>query len=93
MNDQRLYIGGELYLRLETVAELYSVRAIWLREACDRGLIGPATPHGAHLCLAALELDRIALLVHMHVTLGLDLSRIAREWSEFSPRVDSQLDR
>ena len=33
--------GDEAYLSLETVAEIYRVRALWLREVAERGLLGP----------------------------------------------------
>ncbi|MCC7012914.1 MAG: hypothetical protein IT454_10160 [Planctomycetes bacterium] len=81
MSSERIYVDGELFLRLETVAEIYRVRVEWLGEACDRGLVAHATPGGSTRCIAAVELDRVATLVRLHLGLGLDLRRIAREWA------------
>ena len=41
MSGATVWRGDEAYLRLETVAELYRVRVVWLREVADRGLLGP----------------------------------------------------
>jgi len=70
-------IEGELYLSLETVAEVYAVEVVWLREVCAAGLLA-ARPHAQHdLCIAAIELDRVARIVRLNVALGLDLDSVA----------------
>jgi len=85
MTNERVYIDGELYLSIELVAELYSVQSVWLREVCERGLIAPTAPHGASVCVAAFQLDRIATIVRLHSSFGLDLRRIATELADLSP--------
>ena len=76
MTGDRLQIDGELYLSLETVAELYEVKVVWLREAYDSGLLGSGVDKGPSVCIEAVQMDRVATLVRMHVTLGLDLDAI-----------------
>jgi hypothetical protein len=72
-----LHVEGELYLRLETVAELYRVRTVWLREAFDQGLLGRGHRAAGGLFIAAVQLDRVATVVKYHVALGLDVDAIA----------------
>lgn len=77
MRKDAIYIEGELYLTLEAVAEVYSVQTAWLRRACSQGLLGPPVHHGSQLCLAAVELDRVARIVRMNTVLGLEFEAIA----------------
>lgn len=70
---------GEAYLRLVTVAELYRVRVVWLREVAERGLLGPLQPSAEGPLIACVQLDRVATLVRLSVHLGLDLPQLARE--------------
>lgn len=79
MSVPAVWRGGEPYLRIETVAELYRVRAVWLREVADAGLLGPLESGDDGPLIACVQLDRVATLVRLSVHLGLDLLQIARE--------------
>lgn len=70
---------GEAYLRLETVAELYRVRVVWLREVAERGLLGPLERSDEGPLIACVQLDRVATLVRLSVHLGVDLHELAHE--------------
>jgi len=76
VSEGRVYIEGELYLTVETVAELYQVRTVWLREVCEIGLLGGVVTE-TRLCIAAVELDRVAAIVRLGQNWGLDLETIA----------------
>lgn len=82
MNAAEIRFEGELYLTLETVAEVYAVKRVWLERACAEGLLGAPREHGGQLCVAAVELDRVARLVRLHAHLGLELEAIAAVWEE-----------
>jgi len=77
MTADRLQVGGELYLSLETVAALYEVQTVWLREAYDSGLLGSGVDRGPTICIAAVQMDRVATIVRLHAVLELDLDAIA----------------
>ena len=77
MTEDKLYIEGELFLKLEVVAELYQVKSVWLREVYDSGLIGRERAPTTELCIAAVEMDRVATIVRLHRVLGLELDAIA----------------
>jgi len=72
-----LVVEGELYLSLEVVAELYQLRRPWLREVFDLGLLGTGVDDGPTVCIAAVQLDRVATIVRLHRVVGLDLAAIA----------------
>jgi len=74
---ERIYVEGELYLSLEEVARVYEVKTVWLQEVCDSGLLSGRGASGGELCIAAVELDRVATIVRLHRVLGLDLEVIA----------------
>jgi hypothetical protein len=76
VRDESLRFDGELYLRLETVAEIYTVRVAWLHEVYAHGLLGDGKHEGASICVAAVQLDRVATIVRLHHVLGLDLDAI-----------------
>jgi len=76
MSHDRIYVGGELYLAVETVAEIYRIEVIWLREAVDSGLIGSGVESQPRLCIAAARLDHVATIVRLHQMLGLDVEAI-----------------
>lgn len=76
MSENRVYIEGELYLTVETVAEIYQVRTVWLREVCEYGLLGGVVSE-TRLCIAAVKLDRVAAIVRLGQNWGLDLETIA----------------
>lgn len=76
MTRDNIYVGGELHLSLETVAELYEVQTVWLRKVIDTGLLGNAVNLGATISIAAVQMDRVATIVRLHEVLGLDLEAI-----------------
>lgn len=71
-----IHIEGELHLTLETVAEVYAVKVVWLREVCDAGLLVARPFDHGELCIAAVQLERLASIVRMNVVLGLDLDAV-----------------
>ncbi len=75
--DERLYLDDELFLRLEVVAEVYEVRVVWLQEVCEAGLLRGGRGPGSVLCIAAIEMDRVATIVRLHRNLGMSLEAIA----------------
>jgi hypothetical protein len=79
VSEERVWLDGELYLALETVAEIYRVRYAWLREVYDLGLLGRGVDRGTTLCIGAVELDHVATIVRLHTVLGLDARAIRRE--------------
>ena len=76
MSDGKHYVGGELFLSLEIVAEIYKVKALWLQEVHDCGLLRGRADAQLPVCIAAAEMDRVATIVRLHVVLGLDLDTI-----------------
>lgn len=85
MTQDKLYLKGELFLSLEVVAEIYKVQVVWLREVYDCGLLGTGVDSDATTCVAAVHLDRVATVVRLHETLGLDLDAIERTLEEDGP--------
>ncbi len=85
MNAKPLYVDGRLYLTLEVVADMYQLRAAWLHEAYEFGLLGVCVVHDARLCLASTDLDRVATLVRLHRGLELDLPMIALMLDPWEP--------
>jgi hypothetical protein len=79
MKADQISVEGELYLSLETCAEIYSVEVVWLREVFDQGLLGRGVTSGQRLCVAAIHLDRVATIVRLNQTCGLDLTDIQLE--------------
>lgn len=78
MTVETVHVEGRLYLSLEVVAELYQVKSVLLRGAYDRGLLGTGVDHERTLCIAAVELDRVATIVRLHESLGLDVEAITK---------------
>jgi hypothetical protein len=76
MSGDRIYIEGELYLSLETVAAIYRVDVLWLREVVEADLLGDSVVRVPRTCIAAIRLDRVATIVHFHEVLGLDIASI-----------------
>jgi len=74
--SQRIEVDGEVFLELETVAEVFRVDSIVLREAYDVGLLGACVERDAHVLIAAASLDRVATIVRLRVVLGMDLDAI-----------------
>ncbi len=87
MTGDRIYLGGELYLSLETVALIYRVDVVWLREVVDARLIEDGVASEPVPCIAAVRLDRVAAIVRLHRVLGLDLEaiRLALEQARAAP--------
>ncbi len=69
-------IDGQRYLTLETVAEVFAVEVVLLREAFLMGVLGPGVEQNQRVLLAVASLDRVATVVRMRVMLGLDLETI-----------------
>jgi hypothetical protein len=76
VSGARIYVGGELYLSVETVAEIYRVEVVWLREALGAGLVAGGVASEPTLCVAATRLDHVATIVRLHRSLGLDVEAI-----------------
>jgi hypothetical protein len=76
VSHDRIYLDGELYLSLETVAELYHLEVVWLREVVDAGLLGSGARPQPVDCIAAVRLDHVATIVRLHRVLGLDVEGI-----------------
>lgn len=77
MNGAPITEGGEVYLALEVVAELYQVRSVVLREVYDRGLLGPGLTRDGTVCIATFSFDRVATIARLHQVVGLDVDAIA----------------
>ena len=77
MSDDKLYVEGELFLSLETVAEIYKVQVVWLQQVYERGLLGAGVDQGRTICIAAVQLDRVATIVRLHESIGLNLDLIS----------------
>lgn len=76
MSDDRIYVDGELFLSVETVAEIYRVEVVWLREVVDAGLLGGDVRSRPVACIAAVRMDHVATIVRLHRVLGLDVEAI-----------------
>ena len=85
MSGDKLYVSGELYLSLETIAEIYQVQAVWLREAYDFGLLGSGVDSDSTVCIAAVRMDRVATIVRLHDVLGLDIETISLAFDDVYP--------
>ena len=80
MSGTRTWVRGELYLSLETVAEIYEVQTLWLREVYEAGLLGRGLRQERSISIAAVQLDRVATIVRLHHRLGVDLETIGAAW-------------
>lgn len=76
--QEKLYIEGDLYLSLETVAEIYRIEIVWLREVYQVGLLGRGVDSESVVCIAAAQMDRVAMIVRLHDGLGLDIETIRK---------------
>lgn len=86
MTTGKVYIDGELHLSLETVAELYQVQTVWLREVYDAGLVGSGRDDDVAPCIAVVQLDRVATIVRLHIVFGFDVDTIAMTLEGLSSR-------
>ena len=75
MHDKH-YVGGRLYLSLETVAEIYQIEVVWLREVYEVGLLGSGVASGSAVSIPAAQMDLVATIVRLHEGLGLDVEAI-----------------
>lgn len=71
-----IYVDGEPYLSLEALAEVYQVQVLWLREVYERGLLGSGVDAEATICIAAVQLDRVATIVRLRHFVGQDVDEI-----------------
>ena len=78
MSDS-IRVDGEAFLALETVAEVFRVDVVVLREAHEVGLLGRCIVRDARVLVATASLDRVATIVRLRVVLGLDLDAIDLE--------------
>ena len=78
MSGKRIYLDGELHLTLKTVAEIYQVEVVWLREVYDRGLLGAGRDAERTVCLAAARLDHVATVVRLRHLVGRDIDALVR---------------
>ncbi len=69
--------GDETFLSLETIAAIYRVDRIWLREVFEFGLLESGFERDATVWIAAVELDHVATLVRLRAVCGADVSTIA----------------
>ena len=69
--------GDETFLSLETVAEIYRVDRVWLREVYETGLLESGFERDATIWIAAVELDRVATVVRLRAVCGPDAGSIA----------------
>lgn len=76
MTHRSFEVDGVLFLRLEVVAEIYSVESSWLDRAIEAGLVGPIVRHEGFRAIPVPSLDRVAAIVRLHRGLGLDLDAI-----------------
>jgi len=77
VKGHQITVEGELYLSLETYAEIFRIQVTWLRDVYDRGLLGEGVPSEAWICVASTQMDRIATLVRLHNSLGVDIDTLA----------------
>lgn len=68
----------DVVIPLYTVAETFQVEAVVLERAYIRGLLGAGVVRETAVYLRAVQLDRVARFVRLHVELGVDLD--ALEW-------------
>ncbi|MFT5734085.1 MAG: putative membrane protein YqgA involved in biofilm formation [Planctomycetota bacterium] len=74
--SQPIEINGEAYLELESVAEVFRVESVVLREAYVSGLLGAGVEGDQRVLIATAMLDRVATIVRMRVVLELDFETI-----------------
>lgn len=78
MSGRRI-VAGELYLSLETVAEIWRVEPGWLAEIHGRGLLGRSVDVEAEVFVAAAEMDRLAAIMRLTRVLGGNLGALELE--------------
>jgi len=81
MSSSPQKIGTQLCLTIETVAELYSVEAVWVEELVTSGLVGEEVRHEGTLWIATRHLGRVATVVRLCNSYGLDFEAARRQLS------------
>ena len=76
MTSHQVTVEGELYLSLETYAEMYCIEVVFLRDVYEQGLLGSGVMSDARVCIAVTQMDRIATVVRLHDACGLDVDAI-----------------
>lgn len=71
------YEREEVWITLETVADCYAVDVQLMREVYELGLIGPGQRTEAGVAIAAEALDRVAVVLRLHLQQGVNLPGIA----------------
>jgi len=77
MKNETTRIDGELYLALETVADVYQVQVTWLERVYEFGLLGTGVQMEHSLGIAAVQLDRVATIVRLREVVGSDVESIS----------------
>ena len=75
---ERPEMDDDVVVPLYTVAETFQVEAVVLERAYVRGLLGTGIVRETTVHLRAVQLDRVATFVRLHVELGVDLDTL--EW-------------
>jgi hypothetical protein len=68
--------GGVRWIRVEGVAEFYSLNPSFVRELCSEGLLAESRTIEGELWLAEAMLDRLARIHCLHHHLGLELDLV-----------------
>ena len=76
MTSVRITLHGESWITIETVAETFACEVSLVRQVYERGLLGPGERVDQALFVRTAMLDRVAVIVRMHVHQGLGLSAI-----------------
>jgi len=76
MHPDTILHEGELYLRLELVAETYGLEQTTLLQCYHLGLLGEGHEQDGVLCLATTSLTKVATIVRLHVHLGVTLEEL-----------------
>lgn len=72
-----LRVEGELYVTLETLAEIYEVQTVWLRDAYEVGLLGAGVVSGRTVAVAVTQMERVATVVRLRHVVGPDLGALS----------------
>ena len=67
---------GESWVTVEAVAECYHVDAGLICSACEAGYLVNTVDAAGALAVAVRELDRVAVLVRLHVYQGVSLDAV-----------------
>jgi len=76
MTSVRITLHGESWIAIETVAETFACEVSLVRQVYELGLLGPGEQVDQALFVRTAMLDRVAIIVRMHVHQGLELSAI-----------------